>query len=102
MIHDICYVLKQLVREWRFSLACIFCLVTGMTVLATVFSLVNEVMLKPLPFHEPERLVVLRAANYANGRLNEQVALADFLDFRASDLLCVASWLQHGTARFSQ
>lgn len=82
VLDDLRLVIVQLRRDWKFTIICIGCLAVSIAAVATVFSLANQVLLKPLPFHEPQQLVMVRGANYATGRLDEQLSLPDFLDFR--------------------
>ena len=51
------YVLRKLARSPLFSLVSILTLALGIGANAAIFSVVNGVMLKPLPFDEPEALV---------------------------------------------
>lgn len=55
----------------------------GIGASSTVFSLVNAVMLRPLPFREPERLVRI----FEKNRPGDQYSTSDqnFLDFRAQN-----------------
>jgi predicted permease len=65
-----------------FSAAIVVTLALGMGVNTTVFSLVNGVLYKPLPFPGGERLVMVTADNVARGRDFVNVSWADFRDFR--------------------
>ena len=74
------------------------CLVVGLGIgaNAVVFSFFYGVVLRPLPFVEPERLVLLWSANPASGVDREAVSYPDFLDWRARsetlDLAALGSW----------
>lgn len=57
MIHDFRYALRNLRRNWSVSTVAILTLALGIGGATTVFSVVDSVLLRPLPFHEPDRLV---------------------------------------------
>ncbi|MBI3462158.1 MAG: ABC transporter permease, partial [Planctomycetes bacterium] len=57
-------------------------LALGIGANTAVFSVINSVVLEPLPFKDPGRLVMLWSSNPAVGIETEQVALADFFDWQ--------------------
>jgi hypothetical protein len=57
VIRDARYAMRQMVRNPGFSVLAILTLAIGIGGVTAVFSFVNGVVLKPLPFAEPERLV---------------------------------------------
>lgn len=68
-------------RPW-FSAAIVVTLALGMGVNTTVFSLVNAVLYKPLPFDGGDRIVMISASNPTARRQSVPVSYADFRDFR--------------------
>lgn len=68
-------------RPW-FSAAIAATLALGMGVNTTVFSLVNAVLYKPLPFRGGDRLVMVSAANPSANRDTVSVSHAEFRDVR--------------------
>src|SRR5262249_23949395 len=50
---------RLLWKQPRFSVVAIFTLALGIGATAAVYSVVNGVLLKPLPFRDPDRLVAL-------------------------------------------
>src|SRR5918992_3658663 len=58
---------RFLFRNRSFSAVVIVTIATAIALNATVFTGVNAVLLQPLPFHEPERLVSIRAARASDG-----------------------------------
>ena len=56
---DLRFAFRQLRKKPGFSLGVILTLALGIGAATAVFSLVEGVLLRPLPFHDPDRLVVL-------------------------------------------
>jgi putative ABC transport system permease protein len=54
--------LRQLVLERGFSIASLLTLTLGIGAAATIFTVVNSVLLKELPYEEPDRLVILQGS----------------------------------------
>jgi len=65
-----------------FSAAIIITLALGIGVNTTVFTLVNAVLYKPLPFPGGDRLVMIPATQAAQQRNQVSISYADFRDFR--------------------
>ncbi|HEV7669211.1 MAG TPA: ABC transporter permease [Thermoanaerobaculia bacterium] len=65
-----------------FTLASVATLALGLGGATTIFSLVHAVLLAPLPFVEPERVVRLAAANPSHDLPRFSVSVPDFLSWR--------------------
>jgi predicted permease len=63
LINDIRYGFRAMHRSPAFSLVVILTFALGVGVNTAIFSVVNEVLIKPLPYPDSERLVLLREAN---------------------------------------
>ncbi|MGE0353703.1 MAG: ADOP family duplicated permease [Gemmatimonadales bacterium] len=80
---DVIYALRQLRRAPAFTLAAVLTLALGIGATTTIFSVVNGVLLRPLPFHQPEELVRVWSANPETGNLHAPVSAVDLEDWRA-------------------
>ena len=78
---DIRYAVRVLVKSPGFSLVAIAILALGIGANATVFSIVNGVLLEPLPFDDPEELVWVAERMESGG--GNWVTWANFRDWRA-------------------
>jgi len=83
MLSDLRLSLRALAKSPTFVVVAVFTLVLGIGVNAAMFSIVNAIMLRGLPFPQPDRLVHLEHHNAAEGQANIEVSYQDYLDFRA-------------------
>ncbi len=79
VLRDLRYALRSLARTPSFTLAAIITLALGIGASTAVFSVVNAVLLRPLAYKEPDRLVAL-----FHGEENA-VAPANYLDWKAQN-----------------
>ena len=80
MLQDIRYAVRKLSRTPGFTTIAAFTLALAIGATTAIFSVIDGVLLKPLPFRDPERVV--RVTNLRDG--NRMVSsVPDFLDIRA-------------------
>ena len=79
---DVRYGARMLIRTPGMSLVAILTLALGISVNTTIFSLVNAVLLRPLRFREPDRLVMVTEQNAKEQGWQRNPALSASLDWR--------------------
>jgi putative ABC transport system permease protein len=79
---DLRYGFRTLSRSPGFTAIALLSLALGIGANTAIFSVVNAVLLKPLPFTDPERLVMVWEDQSAIGFPRDDVAPANFVDWR--------------------
>ena len=79
---DLAYGLRGLGRNPGFAAVVILTLALGIGANTAIFSVVHGVLMRPLPYHAPERLVLLHQAAPKIGEDSFGFSVLDFTDFR--------------------
>ncbi len=92
------YALRKLVRNPGFTAVAVIALALGIGANTSIFSVVNAVLIRSLPFDEADRLVVLWENNQEQGRERDPVSPQNYLDWRdQSDAFeALAAWAYWG------
>ena len=81
--HDLRLALRGLLRAPLASGLAMVCLALGIGANASMFSLVNSLILTPLPFADADRLVTVRSTHAASGVRRGGTAFPDLVDYQA-------------------
>ena len=82
VLHDLNTALRQLRRAPGFAALASLLLAVGLGATISAYSLFHSIVLQPLPYPEPEQLVVLRSLNAAKAIDQEGVSATDLRDFQ--------------------
>jgi len=85
LFRDLRYSLRLLIKSPAFTAIALLSIALGIGANTTVFSVINGVLLKSLPYKDPESLVLLWGDGRTEGRLRKhnQVSATDVADFRS-------------------
>src|SRR5213082_270779 len=91
-MNDLRFALRQLLKNPGFTVVAVLTLALGIGANTALFSLVNGVLLRPLPFHEHDRLVTLWESSPTQGVDQQNVSPPNFADWQASSRNSVAGF----------
>ena len=85
LLQDIRYGVRTLTRQPGFAATAILTLALGIGATTAIFSVVNAVVLRPMPFDAPDRIMVVTNTNLKTGGRNTTISGPDFVDWRAQN-----------------
>jgi hypothetical protein len=80
MLQDLRYAVRSLINAPGFALVAVLTLALGIGANTAIFSAVDTVLLKPLPFPDGDRLVQINTASLENARF--AISYPDVVDLR--------------------
>ena len=83
LFQDVKYGLRILRKDPGFTTTAVLALALGIGVNTAIFSLLDGVLLRPLPFPEPERLVLVWEETSMFGSRDGPPSMGNFMDWRA-------------------
>lgn len=79
LVQDLRFALRSFLRAPRFTVPAIVALALGIGATSAIFSVVRGVLLEPLPYEAPERVVSIWEANAARNRSRNVIGPANFV-----------------------
>jgi hypothetical protein len=83
LLQDLRDAFRSLLRQPSFALTAILTLALGIGATTAIFSVVNAVVLRPLPYAEPDRIVAITNFWTRSGVRGQTVSAQDFDDWKA-------------------
>src|SRR5476649_551774 len=80
---DLRYAARTLIKNPGFAALTISCLALGIGVNSTIFSVVDTVAIRALPFRDPDQLVALKSTHQSAGVDHSGVSFLDVQDWKA-------------------
>src|SRR5689334_21480888 len=88
---------RQFKQHPTFALVTVLVLGLGTGAATTVFTVVDSVVLRPLPYDDPDRLVTLWDTNTEKGLAHDPISPVNFMDYRALPVFSdAAGWWRPG------
>ena len=81
LLRDIRYGIRSLLKHPGFTVVAVITLALGIGANTAMFSVINAVLLRPLPYHEPARLVTIWEESPQRGMYEMPVSFANLRDW---------------------
>src|SRR5688500_6721422 len=84
-MNDLKFAFRQLLKNPGFTTVAVLTLALGIGANTAIFSIVSSVLLRPLPFKDPDGLVTVRERSVKKGYEMNHVAVPTFFDWKAQN-----------------
>jgi predicted permease len=82
LLQDLRYAVRQLARSPGFTIPAVLTLALGIGANTAIFSVVDGVLLRPTPFEDVGRLMMIWETDRKSGTTREPASVPDYLDFQ--------------------
>jgi putative ABC transport system permease protein len=82
MLQDLRFAVRSFLRTPRFTIPAVLALAIGIGSTTAIFSVLHGVLLKPLPYRDPDRIVVVWENNLRRNRPRNVIGAANFAEWR--------------------
>ncbi len=102
LLQDLRYGFRMLLKHKGFTAVAIVALGLGIGANTAIFSLVNGVLLRPLPFPDAERIVYFEGQNQPQGITDSNISMPDYQDWaKQTDLFAQTALFATGNANLA-
>ncbi|MEW6212173.1 MAG: ABC transporter permease, partial [Acidobacteriota bacterium] len=85
LLQDLRYGARMLLKKPGFTSIAVISLALGISANTAIFSVVNALLIKSLPYHDPDRIALVWGNSPAEGKDRSQVSATDVADWRAQN-----------------
>jgi putative ABC transport system permease protein len=82
LVQDLRFAIRSFLRAPRFTVPAVLALALGIGATSAIFSVVRGVLLEPLPYRDPDRIVSIWEANVSRNRTRNVIGPANFVAWK--------------------
>jgi putative ABC transport system permease protein len=100
-LRDVSYSARVLLKNYAFTIVVVLTLALGIGANTAIFSFANGILLRPLPYPQSDRLVVIEETAFIRDVDSMPVSYPNFLDWREQNTVFEDVGVHFGTSRFA-